>query len=144
MNAASKQRPTGAAILAVIQFIVAFFAVSGGLLALAGGAFLGFTGNVFLGAIANILGAVFLVLGLISFVIGWGFWTGKGWVWFLGMLFALIGILTSLVSVALGTAGSIVGLLLNALIVYYLTRLHVKVFFGKGPAPETVPAAQTT
>ncbi len=70
MNAASKQRPTGATILAVIEFIVAFFAVSGGLLALVGGAFLGFTGNVFLGAIANILGAVFLVLGLISFVIG--------------------------------------------------------------------------
>ncbi len=53
------------------------------------------------------------------------------------MLFALIGILTSLLSVALGTAGSIVGLLLNTLIVYYLTRPHVKVFFGKGPAPES-------
>ena len=77
---------------------------------------------------------------MISFVIGWGFWTGKGWAWFLGMLFALIGILTSLVSVALGTAGSIVGLRLNRPIVYYLTRPHVKVFFGKGPAPEAMPA----
>ena len=139
-----RQRRTGATILAVIQFIVAFFAVSGGLLAFAGGVFLGFTGSVFLGAIANIIGAVFLVLGLASLVIGWGFWTGKGWAWFLGMLFALIGILTSLVSVALGTAGSIVGLLLNAVIVYYLTRPHVKFFFGKGSALETIPAGQTT
>ena len=40
--------------MAILQFIVALFAVSGGLLTFVGGAFLGFTGNVFLGEIANI------------------------------------------------------------------------------------------
>jgi hypothetical protein len=57
------------------------------------------------------------------------------------MLFALIGILTSLVSLAMGTAFSVMGLALNALIAHYLTRSHVKAFFGR--PPEIMPAGQT-
>jgi hypothetical protein len=63
---------------------------------------------------------------------------------------SIVGIITGLISLAAGTAGSIVGLILQVLILYYLTRPHVKAFFGKGtmvpaqPVPPVPPTAPQT
>jgi len=76
------------------------------------------------------VGVVFIVVGLVAFVLAYGFWTGKGWAWILGIIFAIIGIVLGAVSLV-GSPASIVGIVLNIVIIYYLTRPHVKEWFGR-------------
>ncbi len=62
-------------------------------------------------------------------VIGYGFLKGWRIFWILGVVFSILGIIASLASfVFLGLIG-IVPLLVDALILYYLTRPKVKTFF---------------
>lgn len=90
------------------------FEAMGGLLAAAGVAF----------------GGLLLILALVGFVLAYGFWTGKGWAWILGIIFSIIGIIIGLVSI-IGNPSSVIGIIINGLILYYLTRPHVKAWFGK-------------
>ncbi|GBC71745.1 hypothetical protein HRbin02_01533 [Candidatus Calditenuaceae archaeon HR02] len=131
----SKTRPTGVTVLAILEIIgailsllaaMAFFALG----ALAGaGSELGVMGGLF-AAFGVAFGGLLLILALIGFVIAYGFWTGKGWAWILGIIFSIIGIIIGLVSI-IGNPTSIIGIIINGLILYYLTRPHVKAWFGK-------------
>jgi hypothetical protein len=89
----------------------------------------------FLGMIVLVIAIILLILGLISFLLAYGLWTGKGWAWTLTLIFSIIGILLGLVSLPTG----IITILINVLILYYLTRPHVKAFFGKAPPPVPPP-----
>jgi hypothetical protein len=89
----------------------------------------------FLGMIVLVIARILLILGLISFLLAYGLWTGKGWAWTLTLIFSIIGILLGLVSLPTG----IITILINVLILYYLTRPHVKAFFGKAPPPVPPP-----
>jgi ABC-type Mn2+/Zn2+ transport system permease subunit len=82
------------------------------------------------GALAALLGGVFIIAGLVAFLLAYGFWTGRGWAWILGIIFSIVGIVLGVVSL-LGNSASIVGILINILIIYYLTRTHVKEWFGR-------------
>ena len=85
----------------------------------------------FLGALAGVVGAIFLILGIISLVIAFGLFTGRGWAWLCSLIFAVIGIVLALLP-AVGTLGSaILPIIIYFIIIYYLTRSHVKAFFGK-------------
>jgi hypothetical protein len=64
----------------------------------------------------------------VSFAVAYSYLNGLGWAWGLGLVVAVIGIVLGLPSLP----GSIVSILLKVLIIYYLTRPHVKRFFGKG------------
>lgn len=119
------------AIIAVLEILLGIFSSSGGLLVIFGGGLAGLAGVAFLAALA-VLG-VLLLLGLVSFGVGIGLWMGRGWARTLGIVFSIIGILNGLLSVLLGSSGSFVVLLINLLILYYLTRPEVKAFFEKGP-----------
>jgi predicted membrane protein len=89
-----------------------------------------FFGEVVLG----IIGLVLLLIGLFSFVVAYGFWNGLGWAWTIGIILNILGVLSNLASLP----GGIFGLLLNGLILYYLTRPHVKRYFGKEPKTFTI------
>lgn len=117
------ERPTGVSILAILAFLQ-------GLLLLAGGAALMVLGPgmfplpgtsalpaVFLAAIGGFLA----LIGLLYFLVGWGFWNGAEWAWLLGIVLAVIGLL-----------GFPIGTLISIVILYYLTRPRVKRFFGRG------------
>ena len=91
--------------------------------------------------IVGVFGVIFLIGAAINFVLAWGYLSGMGWARVIGLIFASIGVLGGLVTFPAG----IFNLVLNGLIIYYLTRLHVYRWF-KGeremPAPqgqETVP-----
>jgi hypothetical protein len=140
-----RERPLGVTILAILEAI-------GGIIYLAGiliiGLFLemirefmpgtmpgaGFLKG-FIGLIVLIATIVLLILGLVSFLLAYGLWTGKGWAWTLTFIFSIIGILLGLISLPSG----IISILINVLILYYLTRPHVKAFFGKAPPPIPPP-----
>ena len=108
----------------------------------------------------QILGLVFLVFGGIllglcvaNLVMAYGLWKGKGWAWTISIIVLFIGIAISIASVSITSTGvfsnagsnllgdivsGIVSIGINAFIVYYLYRPHVKAYFGKTiPMPST-------
>ena len=127
----TKERPTGVAILAVLQALGGLASLSGGILGLIGAAFLSgfFPQGVpgFVSGFVGIFGVFMIILAIVNFVVVYGFWTGQGWSWTIGIVVAAISIITSLSSLP----SSIFGLIINVAIIYYLTRPYVKKFFGK-------------
>jgi len=81
--------------------------------------------------------AIAAIIGLVYLLIAWGLWTGRGWAWIVMMIFAILGLIGSII--ALIVIVGIIPLIINILILYYLTRPHVKAFFGRGPPPEGPP-----
>lgn len=127
-------RPVGVTILAVLNFLfaVVLLAVAG--LIIAGGAFLEMLAEGgamgLLAGLGAVVGGLVVLLALAVFVIGWGLWTGRGWAWALELIFAVIGILFALVSMLGGDVqGALFGLVIDGLILYYLTRPGVAKYF---------------
>ncbi|PUA31208.1 MAG: hypothetical protein B9J98_07360, partial [Candidatus Terraquivivens tikiterensis] len=115
-----RERPFGVTILAILEII-------GGLILLGTGASFGVVGMMagavpyagfVLGPIIFTLVAIFVILGLLCFVIAYGLWTGKGWAWTVALVLAIIDIIFGLISLP----GGIIGIIINAIIIYYLTR----------------------
>ena len=127
----STERPTGRAILAVLQDIGGLASLAGGILGLIGAAFLGgfYPQGVpgFVSGFVGIFGVFMIILAIVNFVVVYGFWTGQGWSWTIGIVVAAISIVTSLSSLP----SSLFSLIINGAIIYYLTRPYVKKFFGK-------------
>ena len=117
-------RPTGITILAILEIL-------GGLALLLGGAGLALVGAVAGFGLAAGLGGVLFILGFGSFVVAFGLWNGRPWAWTIARALSVINIITSGISIASGGFGSIFGLLIALIIIYYLTRPHVRVYFGK-------------
>jgi len=69
---------------------------------------------------------VFVVIGLINLVIAYGLWKGASWAWWIYLILLALGIVSSLLSLPQG----IIGLIINGIIIYYITRPHVKEYFG--------------
>lgn len=135
-----KQRPIGITILAILLFIAATLFIIAGLAFIALGplieslmreSMVGLRGSpALISLLAGAFGIFFLVVGAIVFVLGWGLWTGKGWAWWLQVILTALGALSSLLAIAEGDATSLVGLLIDALIIYYFFKPHVKDYFG--------------
>jgi hypothetical protein len=124
---AANNRPTGVMILAGLEALVGLGFLGFGALMGMGGAAL--FGGTILGALAGMFGMVMVLLGLVAFVIAWGLWMGKDWALMVAMVFAVLGILAGLVTLPAG----LFGLLINAGILYYLTRPGVKAWFEAMP-----------
>lgn len=146
-------RPTGVTILAVLHVLQAILLSLGGLALLAMGFLLSRLLLRFpnlLRGLLPVIGAGLIVIALLDVVLAYGLWTGKGWAWIISLILAALGILFSLASLAFRGAGGVITLIINAVIVYYLTRPNVKAFFGEGPkatvqtqAQQVPPAAAT-
>ena len=144
-----KNRPTGVTILAVLQIIAAIVLLIGALGMFVVSAVSGIeevkdaigeeapdwvveNAAVFFG----VLGGVFLILALVGFVLGYGYLKGIGWAWTLGIIFAVLSIISEIVNPIIDRSAdtlvsSIIGIIIPLIIIYYLTRPHVKAFFGK-------------
>jgi uncharacterized membrane protein HdeD (DUF308 family) len=109
-----KNRPLGVTIIAVLTAI-------GGIIFLASGAVLLLIG----------IGIIFLALGVAYLVMAYGLWTGKRWAWTITLILSGIGIVLAIISIAAGNIGSIVSIIIHAVVIYYLYRPSVKVYFGK-------------
>ena len=151
-------RPTGVTILAIL-------AILGGIVLLVGGAgLLAFAGLLTIANLSNTplsgidiatvqlifsaLGAVLLVLGILYLIVGIGYWGGKGWAWTLGIVVTVISLIVDIVQIGINpvsAAGNVFGILIALIILYYLTRRHVKAFFGKAPwGPPTMGGGAMT
>jgi uncharacterized membrane protein (DUF2068 family) len=119
-------RPTGITILAVLEIL-------GGLALLAGGALLIAVGAIAGSGLVSGAGGILIILGLLSFVVTYGLWTGKGWAWRIALILSIVGIVFGAVSIAEGLTGSIIGIIINLIVIYYLTRPYVRAYFGRSP-----------
>lgn len=82
-------------------------------------------------AVSAGVGIGLVVLGIAYLVMAYGLWRGKRWAWTITMILSLIGIVLGAVSIVTGNIAAIFNLIINAIVLYYLFRPHVKVFFGK-------------
>lgn len=72
-------------------------------------------------------GSTFLVImGIVTLVISYGLWKGASWAWWIYVILLALGIVSSLLSLPEG----IIGIVINGIIIYYMTRPHVKNYFG--------------
>jgi hypothetical protein len=98
------------------------------------------------------LATAVVVCGILEIAYGIGFLDGRGWSWTLGMIVAVVSLVSSIVLIGLSVIAlpidslalfvisisrwiAIVPLITSSVTIYTLTRTHVKVFFGKAPLP---------
>ncbi len=77
------------------------------------------------------LGAAYLILGLFYGVISYGFFKGWSIMWYLGVIFTIIGALFSIATIVLGGFAMIITLIVELIILLYLFKPNVKLFFLK-------------
>lgn len=142
------RRPTGVSALAILMFL-------GGAVDIATAALLLFLGAVTIPTLAllpsiQLVGTLLLVLAIFplifamfSFVLGFGLWMGRSWAWTWTLISSIIGLIVSVAGLIVGFG--VVGVVVYAFFIFYLTRRRVKSYFGKGSAPtETKPIASAS
>ena len=68
-----------------------------------------------------------LIIGVLGFAVAYGYWNGRDWIWTVGMIITVIGLIMGIFSLL----ESIIGLIINGLIIFYLTNPYIKRWFGK-------------
>jgi len=84
------------------------------------------------------LALLFLALGVIAFLIGYGFLKGRSWAWIAGIVFAIVSIFSAFVNPLIRGFSDpawvfdlVVALAVPWLIIIYLNRPSVKTFFNR-------------
>ena len=135
-------RPRGVTALAIVEALLGIFAIFGGtghlLLGVAGGR-VGFNGqDINLGPNGDLLyDYTFTIEGLIILATAAAIWTRKKWSWTLAAAISTIGLLTSIIVLAIGSVLAIPGVIANVVVLYYLMRKSVKEFFDKGASTDS-------
>ena len=130
-------RPLVVTILGVLYALAAIILIIAGVALMAGGeAFVDElikqdSSMEFLKGIGLGAGAGLLVLGLIYGVICYGFFQGWSIMWYLGVIFTVIGAVISIATIVVGGFGSIVTLIIDLIILLYLFKPNVKLYFLK-------------
>ena len=138
-----KKRPTGVTIIAILIII-------GGILLLLAGIAGVVVGSLSISQIIGlgfvIIGAIILAVGIGYLVVSYGLLKGKKWSWTITVVLLFIGIVINVVSIIIlgyftfdtdtssfltSNSGSIAGIIISVIILYYLYRPHVKSYFGK-------------
>jgi hypothetical protein len=134
---ARRQRPLGVTILTILQIIGGIGdIILGVLLLLAYAVVSALIGGGFLGTALLLLGMVAFGLGIFSFALAYGLWTGKGWAWIFSLIGALIGLMLGVVGRVVGgltleNLANLIPIVLYALILFYLNTGNVRAFFGR-------------
>jgi uncharacterized membrane-anchored protein len=132
-NDLTRHRPTGLTILAVL------FIIAGAFNLLAGITTLETAVAQASGPILTELEALFIPLGIeilciASFVVALGLFTVKSWwVWLVAVVLSTIGLVVNVISLIttsmLPMTAALVGIAINAIILYYLSRRNVRQYF---------------
>ncbi len=124
----SKRRPLAVTIIAILSIITGIISIVVGLAPLAIGAFV-----PELSILLFASGGVLIAIGIGYLVVSYGLLKGKGWAWTVTLILSFIGIVFGIISIVGGNFFSIIQLVINVAIVYFLYRPQSKEFFGKSP-----------
>jgi hypothetical protein len=154
----STQRPLGVTIIAILTIIGGILLIFGGVSLLTVGAI--FTAAPiedaaelqsiaqFFGIIGLVIGAILLAVGIGYLIVSYGLLKGKRWAWTVTVILTIIAVAIQVVSIissvtlgqslssdlsALlsGIAAHIISIAINGVIIYYLYRPNVKIYFGE-------------
>jgi hypothetical protein len=131
-------RPIGITILVILQIVAGIFDfLVAALLVIVYAAALSFIGMTVsgLGIFLIPLVVVFLILGIFSFILAFGLWTGKHWAWVSTVVLSIIGVALSIIGTILGNYLDIVLIVLYVVMLGYLSTFGVRMFFGRAPYP---------
>jgi uncharacterized membrane protein (DUF2068 family) len=147
-----KSRPSGVSVISVLEGVVSFFLLFGGFAFLAVSSFLtagGWTqipeedllsaleqmpwAASFIGlpvfaitsALLLVIGITFIVLAGLGFIMTWGLWNGKNWARVITIILSGISVVLSLFSLP----GSLLSIIINLTILYYLMQPYIKEYY---------------
>jgi hypothetical protein len=86
---------------------------------------------IFLAPLGIFFGGILIILGIVSFIVAGGLLQGRGWAWTGTLVISIISIIIGIASLAAGNGGSIIGVIISGVVIYYLYRPYVMAFFGK-------------
>lgn len=80
------------------------------------------------------LGAAFLPLAIVSFIVASGLLNGRQWAWTATLVLSMISMVWYAFTVAIipSNGGRTLGVIIGAVTIYFLYRPHVKAYLGKG------------
>jgi hypothetical protein len=105
-------RPLGVTIICILSWIGAIALIAIGALFVLGGLFI---------PLLAVIGAVFLVIGIVSFLVTFALWNLKMWAWWIIVILNVISIVSGIGSaVAYGDFSPIFGIIIPVIIVIYL------------------------
>jgi uncharacterized membrane protein (DUF2068 family) len=73
---------------------------------------------------------VMIIFGIINIIIAGGFWNGWTIMWYIGLIVNAIGAAFAIYGIITTGIGSVIPLIIYAVIIFYLFRPKVKEFFG--------------
>ena len=79
------------------------------------------------------LGAVFVPLAIVSFIVASGLLKGRRWAWTAALILSIISMVWYAFTVVIipSNGGRTLGVIIGAVTIYYLYRPHVKAYLGK-------------
>ena len=120
-----KKRPMVVKILVLIVVIGSVIPIlAGGMMMTGSSAFEGYFMQELL---RGILPTYYVLVGVIGLVLAWGLWIGRGWAWIIAIIIFIIGLIMDLVTLPTG----IVGVVIDAIVLYLLTRPATRKFCGR-------------
>ena len=123
------KRPIGITIIGVLQVVGG---LTGSFLGLATLVLLSEPISLFIGSVVYLISLALLIVSLFYLVVGWGFLSAQGWAWVVGILLNILGVVLAIAAVASGsTVSGISGLIVNLIILSYLSKRSVRVYFGQ-------------
>ena len=149
-NDLATHRPTGLTILAVLFLIAGSFTLVGGITTLET-ALAQASGPILTDLEVLFIPLAVEILCIASFVVALGLFTVRSWwVWLVAVVLSAIGLVVNVVSIiipnmfTIAETGAIVGIAINAIILYYLSRRNVRQYFGNKAAARESSSKTTT
>jgi len=121
-----KQIPVGVKIISVLYYIGAVVMLLLGITMIFGAGFMGSLANqipfmAILGTGFFIIGAIIIIaFAVLSLFVARGLWKGQKWARIVAIIFAVLGVIGAIINIVSGDFGSIIKLIINGLIGYYL------------------------
>ncbi len=84
-----------------------------------------------MGGLGTAIGVIFFIIGIVDLLLGVGCIQAWSWVWIVRVIFSAISILIGIVSLFTTGFGAVVGIIIAAIILYYLFQPQVKRYFGQ-------------
>jgi hypothetical protein len=135
-----RQRPLGVDLLGIILLINGLFAFLAGLDLLGIAALFSSVAPInaaasgTFGAVAEyaaVWGSILMAIGIGSFVVASGLFYGRGWAWSGAIALAITGIVIPIINIIAGYWPAVFTMIISGLIIYYLTRHEVRLYFGR-------------
>jgi len=122
------ERPLGVTIIGILWIIGGLIMLLAGLGAAAFGAVIG---GPIGGVIGLVLGFFLVIVGIIEIILGIGCFKGWGWVWTVGVIITIISLVMGIIDLFTSGMGALIGIIISAIILWYLFQANVKRYFGK-------------